>query len=200
MRRHCPAAVVALTSLLVIGGCGGGASLVDYVDETNVIVARASERGDALLAAAEESSQVTPRNLQAGLEAGVAIREELQAAADGLEPPEVLSDLHDLMWQWHREFIAVEKAVAVRAGETEATPEGWYALSQSPEVAAYRSALAEGARVCEDLQARLDGIADRGDMSDSPWVPSAMESIVEAVLGCEYFPDDPEGVFRFPEP
>ena len=32
------------------------------------------------------------------------------------------------------------------------------------------------------------------------WVPAEMKEVVEAVLGCAWFPDNPEDVYRYPPP
>ncbi len=50
--------------------------------------------------------------------------------------------------------------------------EGWTALSQSSEMAAYRPALSEGKQICDGFQARLDATAAAGAFADTPWIPS----------------------------
>ena len=65
-------------------------------------------------------------------------------------------------------------------------------------MAAYREGIAEGKRICIEFQAELDATEERGVFADAPWIPVEMAEIVEAVLGCAWFPEDPESVYRYP--
>ena len=67
-------------------------------------------------------------------------------------------------------------------------------------MAAYRAAIAEGKQVCTGFQADLDATAERGVFTDTPWVPGELKEVVEAVLGCQWFPEHPEDVYRYPPP
>ena len=136
---------------------------------------RASEQGEALAAEAEEIVDFTPQDLQAVLEQARVIRIEVNEAIDHIEPPEQISDIHNLIFDWHEEFITIEEALAVRAGTTPHTAAGWTELSDSPEMAAYRAAIAEGKQVCIDFQSRLDATEERGVFSDTPWIPGGDE-------------------------
>jgi hypothetical protein len=193
---------LVLCSTLLLGACGGGeVSLTEYVDQINAIAIEAGEKGAALIAAGESVEDFTPEHLRAGLERGLTeIRVPLQAAADVMEPPDQIADLHDRMWDWHGRFIVVEEALAERAGVAEDSDAGWRALSDSPEMAAYRTAIGQGKRLCTDLQAELDATSERGVYADNPWLPPRMKEVVNAVLGCEWFPEDPENVYRYPPP
>lgn len=106
--------------------------------------------------------------------------------------------MHTLLWSWHADFIHVETTLAARVGATADTEEGWTTLSGSPEVAAYRASIAEGKQVCIDFQAQLDATEERGAFEDVPWLPSELSEVVNASLGCEWFPDDPQSVYRYP--
>ncbi|MCB2224426.1 MAG: hypothetical protein KQH83_09690 [Actinobacteria bacterium] len=196
MKRRMLAAGLAA----VVVSCGGTMSLTEYVDEVNEIVEEASERGAEIIAAGTDVDEFTPQVLQAGLEAGTELRTTLQEKADALDPPDQVAGLHELMWGWHRDFIEVERALAVRAGATPDTEEGWTALSASPEMAAYRDALAEGTQVCAEFQQRLDATEARGAFAETPWIPPELKEVVEAVLGCSWFPEHPEDVYRYPPP
>jgi hypothetical protein len=196
------------TVLLVLGvtlllwGCGGDElPLTDYVEQVNAIAVQASEQGAALIAEGQQVADFTPQHLQAGLERGLReIRIPLQEAADAIEPPTQVADLHHLMWDWHARFISVEEALAVRAGAAADTAEDWTALSDSAEMAAYREAITEGKQVCVEFQSQLDATAERGDFADVPWLPGELKEVVNAVLGCEWFPENPEDVYRYPPP
>jgi len=194
--------VLAVCIGLLLSSCGeDDTSLTEYVEDVNVIAGRASEEGAALIAEGAQVTDFTPQHLQAGLERGLhEIRVPLQTAADALEPPAQVADLHDLMWNWHARFIPIEAALAARAGAAADTAADWEALSDSPEMAAYRAAIAEGKQVCTDFQAQLDATAERGVFADVPWIPAELSEVVEAVLGCEWFPDNPEDVYRYPPP
>lgn len=183
----------------VLAGCGGGMSLTEYADELNAIEAAASAEADRLLASAQ-GVDLTPQMLQRGLEASGEIRERIQQAADEIEPPDEVAGLHDRIFAWHEEFMTVEADLADIAGATLDTDEGWTALSASDEMAAYRRALEQGKEICDSFQAELDDTEARGEFADVPWLPSRMSEAVEAVLGCEWFPDDPSIVFLWPPP
>lgn len=186
---------------MLIGGCGGGEmSLTEYVDHLNALEARASQRADALAAASEDITDFTPQHLQASLEVAVEIRMEIEEATDGIVPPAQVAELHDLIFDWQTRFMSVERALAERAGTAKDTDADWTLLSASPEMAAYRTSMAEGKQVCDDFQARLDATADRGAFADTPWIPAEMAEVVEAVLGCRWFPEDPETIYLWPPP
>jgi hypothetical protein len=191
---------LALCVTLLLWGCGDGdMSLTEYVKRVNAMADQASQQGEELFAEAAQITDFTPQHLQAGLERGLReIRVPLQEAADAIEPPEQVASLHHLMWNWHAEFINIEEALAARAGTAEDTAADWEALSESPEMAAYRAAIAAGKQVCTDFQAELDATAERGVFADTPWVPGELKEVVEALLGCEWFPEHPEDVYRYP--
>ncbi len=196
-----PRSVPALLGIaLLLGGCGGGEmSMTEYGERIDAAATEASQRAEELFADAVWTADATPRQLQGLLERGLLeIRIPLQESVEGIDPPAQIADLHDLMWDWHSDFISVEQALVARVGEAEDSVEGWTALSESPEVAAYRSAIAEGKQICDSFQARLDATAAAGAFADTPWIPSEMKEVVEAALGCQWFPEDPENVYRYP--
>ena len=175
-------------------------SLTEYAEAMNAMEARASERAEALVAAAEQETDLTPQDVQAGLEEAGEIRAEIDEAAAAMDPLDQIADLHDLVFGWHARLIAAEAALAVRAADDDDTEEGWTSLSDSPEMAAYRSTMAEGKELCGVYQAELDATAEQGIFEDTPWIPSEMGEVVQAVVGCQWFPDNPEDVYRYPPP
>ncbi len=193
---------VCLVVIVVVGGCGTGQmSATEYVDRINAIVAPATQKGEALVAEAAQTTDFTPQRLQEGLERALReIRVPLQEAADEIEPPAPIADLHYLMWDWHSRFIPIERALATRAAAAADTAEDWEALSESPEMAAYRAQLAEGKQVCSDFQGELDARAEGGGFAIDSWLAAELEEIGKAVLGCESFPEHPENVYRYPPP
>ena len=187
---------------LLMGACGGDdITLTEYVEQVNVAAEAAGQKGAQLLADAAQTTDPTPAQLQAGLERGLReIRLPLQDAVDDISPPDQLTDLHDVMWDWHAAFITIEQALAARVGTAEDTEAGWESLSDSPEMAAYRAAVAEGKQLCDGFQSELDDIAELGVFADTPWMPGELQNVVEAALGCQWFPDRPEDIYRYPPP
>ena len=187
---------------LVVSGCGGGElSLTEYVDQLNAISSRAIQRfealmaspqGEVLVADADQINDFTPQDLAAALERAIEISVELKEAADAIEPPQQVADLHHRMF--HDKYTFYDEALADRAS----TAADWEELSESPEMIAFRAAIAEDKQTCIDLQNDLDATEARGDFADTPWLPSEMKEIVNAVLGCAIFPETPEDLFRYP--
>ncbi len=195
--------LVGVCLVLTVSGCGGSEmSLTEYVDQLNAINKRglqqylellASPQGEVLVAAeAAQITDFTPQDLQVGLERVIEIAVEVKEAADAIEPPEQVADLHHRLFD--DKFTFFEEALAARAG----TATNWEELSESPEMEAFRAAMAEDKQACIDFQAELDATADRGVFADTPWIPGEMKEIVDAVLGCEFFPENPEDLYRYP--
>ena len=55
-----------------------------------------------------------------------------------------------------------------------------------------------GNGLCTGFQAELDAISDIGGFADAPWMPGELRGVVETALGCQWFPDRPEDVYRYP--
>lgn len=202
MRPAKGSTIAALALALALSACGGGEiTLTEYVDLINAAAEEAGQRALQLTSEGVLGDDVNPQQLQAGLERGLEeIRIPLQESVDAIDPPEQVAELHSLLWTWHADFIAIETLLAERVGETPDTAEGWTALSDSPEMAAYRASVAEGKEVCVDFQARLDATAARGDFEDVAWLPNELSEVVAAALGCNWFPDDPETIYLYPPP
>lgn len=176
---------------LVLIGCGGGGlSLSEYVDRVNAIGDRTNPQVEALVGELEQSR--TPEDVKTTMDGMVALRVESVAATEALEPPEQIADLHDLFVGWEARLLLVEEALAARAGAVT----GWEEFFVSSELEAYRAALVEGKQVCIEFQTRLDATAERGVFADIDWLPGELTEAVEAVLGCDLFPENPENVFR----
>ncbi len=183
--------LVGLGVGLLLSGCGGGdLTLTEYVDRLNAINDRTAPQADALISELEQAT--TPAEAGATVERMMALRIESVEATEALEPPEVIADLHELTLSWEKRLLPIEESFAARAEAVS----GWEEFFESAEVEAYRAALVEGKQVCAEFQAKLDATAERGAFADAPWLPPALKEVVEARLGCELFPDDPENVFR----
>ena len=197
-------APLVLGVVLLISGCGGEMSLTEYVEEINSIVARASQRYEALIATPQGAVLVaegahllefTPRDLHAALERVGEIGDEVQEATGAVEPPDEVADLHAFWFETDdQRFTSAQAALAARAGTTT----DWDELSVSPEMAAYRAALAADKEACADFQAKLDATEERGVFADTPWIPGELKEVVDILLGCEGYPEHPEDVYRPP--
>ena len=184
---------ICVTVIVVASGCGGGdMSLSEYVDEMNTIGVRVAQQSDMVFAEAEQIA--TPSDVNAWMERVRPLRIEILEGFEGVDPPEEVADLHRLISDWMAKIIVVDEALAARASAVV----GWEEFSQSSEMAAYRAALAEGKTVCTDFQAKLDATAARGVFADTPWIPGELKEVVDAALGCESFPENPEAVYRQP--
>ena len=184
---------ICVTVIVVASGCGGGdMSLSEYVDEMNTIGARIAQQSEVVFAEAEQIA--TPSDVNAWMERVRPLRIEVLEGFEGLDPPEQVADLHRLISDWMAKIILAEEALAARAS----TVAGWEEFSQSSEMTAYRATLVEGKTVCTDFQAKLDATAARDVFADTPWIPGELKEVVDAALGCESFPENPEAVFRQP--
>jgi len=206
IRRIIP---LALLITFLLAGCGGGEmSLTEYVERINGIFDRGIEQYEPLatspeglvlivgqgshLGIADQEVQLTdftPHDLHVALEQVAEIQAEALEAAAAIEPPEQIADLHRL---YFRELPIAE--LAVRAG----TAADWYELSESPEMAAYRAALAADNQVCAEFQTVLDATAARGVFADTPWIPGELKETVNYALGCDSLPAHPEDAYRPP--
>jgi len=118
-----------------------------------------------LVAEGTQLTDCAPQDLQVGLGRVREIEAEVEEAVDAIEPPEQVADFHDLLFDFDDNFITAQEALAARAG----TAVDWEELSESPEMAAYRAALAEDKQECADSQAELNAIAERREIfADTP--------------------------------
>ncbi len=196
MKRFVP---LALSVTLLIGACGGGEmTLTEYVDRLNAVISLAVPQGEALFASPEGAvmaegaklSDFTPQDLQVALERVGEIEVEVGEGVADIDPPAAVAEFHNLYFDTR--YSSAREALTVRAG-TAAT---WEELSDTPEMAAYRTAVAEDKQTCIDFQADMDATDERGAFADTPWLPSELKEVVTALLGCDAFPEHPEDMFR----
>lgn len=193
----------------VVACAGDEMSLAEYVEHIDAIFDRgiaqyeeivASPQGMVLivgqgshLGLADQGAELTdftPHDLHVALVRVAEIQAEALGAAAAIDPPEQIAGLHDL---YFRELPIAE--LATRAG----TAADWDELSESPEMAAYRDALAADNEACADFQAELDDTAERGVFADTPWIPGELKESVNYALGCDSLPDNPQDAYR-PQP
>lgn len=183
-------------------------SLTEYVESVDAIFERGIQQYEALVTSPEglvliagqgphfgfsdggtQLTDYAPNDLHVALERLAEIQAEAIEAAAAIEPPAQIAEFHEL---YFRELPIA--ALAARAG----TATDWEELSDSPEMAAYRTALAADNEVCAEFQVRLDATANRGVFADNPWLPDELNEIVDYALGCADVPQNPEDAFRPP--
>ena len=190
---------------LLISACGGSEmTMTEYVDSLNAIVDEARQQYESLAASAESGVlaaerddlvEFAPRDLQVALVHVRQIEAFVDEATSAIDPPEQIAELHSLFFDFDSEFISAQEALAVRAG----TAVDWNELSNTPEMAAYRMALAEDKRSCIDAQAHVNAIGEQGEtFADTPWIPTELKEIFAVVLGCDGYPEHPEDAYRPP--
>jgi len=182
-------------------------TLTEYVESVDAIFARGIERYETVVAGPQglvlivgqgshlglthEGAQLTdftPQDLHLALEQVAEIQAEALEAAAAIDPPREIADLHVL---YFRELPIAE--LAARAGAAA----DWYELSDSPEMAAYREALAADNQVCADLQVKLDARGEDG-LAIEGWLSAELNEIVDYALGCSSLPAHPEDAYRPP--
>ena len=87
--------------------------------------------------------------LQHALEQVRQIEAEVEESIAEIDPPDAIAEIHDLFFDFDEGFISAQEALATRAG----APGDWYELSESPEMNAYRTALARDKQQCVTFEA-----------------------------------------------
>ncbi|MCP3997977.1 MAG: hypothetical protein GY722_23400 [bacterium] len=190
-----------LAVIVIAGGCGGGEmSMADYVDSVNEIATTASRQyqefaaspqGRVLVAERDQLGEFTPQDLQAGLDRIGRIEHGILETAADINPPERVSEFHSFYFALSP-YTAAREALSARA----ATAASWDELSATPEMAAYRSAVAEDKKACTDFAATIEERRGQAVFDPMPWFPSELTEVVEAVFACDEYPEHPEDMFR----
>ena len=172
---------------LLIAACGGGSpSVNDYVDSLNAMNDEYSPRGEAIWLDYTRNPAPTVDDLQAMLDANVALRIEIDEALGEVEAPEQIADLHDRWTAWHSRLLGAERAQAARAAATSSLDE----FVQSAEFEGWGAALNDGSVLCAEFEGVLNSTESEQLFADTAWMPSDLTEVVHAVIGCESFPDD----------
>ena len=199
MRRVVVVALIAVAA----ASCGSGElSMSDYTERVGTVVDRASRQygdlvaspqGAVLIAEPEQIGDFSPRDLQTALEHVRQIEAEVEESIDAIEPPEQVAEFHDRFFTFGEGFISAQEALAAKAGNAA----DWEELSESSEMSAYRAALAKDRQDCFDFRAELRTIAEqRGNLSETPWIPSDLKEVFSVFLGCDGYPENPNDVYR----
>jgi hypothetical protein len=152
----------------------------DYVDDLNALVATGRSDLESAAATYGQAAEPTLADEVAFLEQEVAIRRVFLDGLEALVPPEPIAGVHRLLGDAFVRLTGAAEALAASAGNVNSVEEA----EQTQEFAEYLAANADGARVCLDVQAKLDDLVDSGQtLADVPWV-SGLGLVVQAALGC----------------
>lgn len=185
--------------MLLLAACGGGElTVTEYVAELNALMGRVIPQGEALFASPEgavlvegaDLDQFTPQDLEVALLRIADIEDEVNESIADIEPPALVADFHNLFFDTR--YATAREALAVRA----AAATSWEELSATPEMDAYRTAVAVDKQACVDFQNDMDATEARGAFDDTPWIPGELKEVVTAALGCATFHDNPQDMFR----
>jgi hypothetical protein len=165
---------------MVIAACGGSMTADEYVEDLNVLTATGRSDFEAAAVAYDQLAEPTLADEVAFLDREVAIRRVFLEGFEALDPPESITEVHRLLGDAFVRLTLAAEGLAASAGIASSIEEA----EQTPEFAEYRAANAAGARVCLDVQAKLDNLAASGEaLADVPWI-SGLGLVVDAALGC----------------
>jgi len=173
--------VLAVATLaIVIAACGGSMTADEYVEDLNALAATGLSDFEAAAATYNQSADPTVADEVAFLEQEVAIRHEFLEGFEALDPPGSIAEVHRLLGGAFTRLTVAAEGLAASAGAVNSMEEA----EQTPEYAEYLAANDDGARVCVNVQARLDDLAGSGEaFADEPWL-SGLGLAVRAVIGC----------------
>jgi hypothetical protein len=153
----------------------------EYVEGLNALVATGRSDLEAAVVAQNQIAEPTMAESLAFIEREVAIRQEFLAGFEALDAPESIAEVHQALGDAMARLLAAAEALVAGAGTVSSLEEA----EQTPEFAEYRAANADGARICLDVQAKLDDLAAGGEaFADTPWIPDELGLAVRAALGC----------------
>jgi hypothetical protein len=133
----------------------------------------------------------TLEDLKTLFDRDVAIRIKVEEQYREVDPPDEITNLHDLLVDWPTALRQAEEALAARVG----TFESWDEFLLSPEYRTLEATLIGGAGVCSEFQTELDATAARGVFADTPWIPGDLIEVADAVIGCDNIPEDLDPAF-----
>ena len=175
-------------------------SMAEYVEEFNDLAQdalrqyeqfAATPEGQVLTIERDQLGDFTPQDLKVGLERIGQVERNIMASANEIDPPDEVEEFHALYFALSP-FTAAREALAVRAG----VAADWEELSATPEMEAYRSAVAADKQACTEFAAAMDGGESDGLFGDLAWVPSELADAVSDVFACAAYPDHPEDLYR----
>jgi len=168
------------TLAMVVAACGGSMTADEYVEDLNALAATGRSDFEAAAAVYNQVAEPPLADEVAFLDQEGAIRHVFLDGFEALDPPESIAEVHQLLGDAFARLTAAAEGLAAAGGTASSMEEA----EQTPEFAEYRAANADGARVCLDVQAKLDDLAASGEvLADVPWV-SGLGLVVQAALGC----------------
>ena len=166
---------------IAVASCGGSMTATEYVEGLNALVATGRSDLEAAVVAHEQIDEPTLAESFAFVEREVEIRQKFLAGFEALDAPESITEVHRALGDAMARLLAAAEGLVAGAGTVSTLEEA----EQTPEFAEYRAANADGARVCLDVQAKLDDLAASGEaFTDAPWIPDQLGLAVQAALGC----------------
>ena len=178
--------------IALLAACGDSSlSFSEYGDRLNKIRFTYEPQAEAAWIEYMQLSEPTMKDLETLFDRDAAVRIEMEDAFSSIAPPDAIADLHPLLVEWLTNVRKAGEALAVRAG----TVSNWDEFSSSAEYREYESALIGGSGVCNEFQAQLDRTAARGVFADTPWIPSDLKEVADAVIGCDIIPDNLDAAF-----
>lgn len=174
------AVVAGVTFVIMLNACAGSMTADEYVEDLNALVAIGLSEFEAASATYNQIAQPTLADEVAFLEQEVAIRQEFLEGFEALDPPGSITEVHRLLGDAFMRLTAAAEGLAAAAGTSNSIEDA----EETPEFAEYLAANDDGARVCLDVQARLDDLATTGEaVADEPWL-SGLGLAVRAAIGC----------------
>jgi hypothetical protein len=113
----------------------------------------------------------------------VAARSVFLASLRGLDPPDEVADLHGVAIGIIERLTAAESALAGRVMAMDSV-EGIDSIWDTPGGIAARTADEKAVELCLAVQSDFDDTAERSQLKDVPWIPSAMKAVVVVAFGC----------------
>ena len=172
--------IAVLLAGLTLAACGGGLSLTDYAAELEVAVTEMNGKLDRLDVELSETDDVAQVKTYAAER--VQARYTFLRVLENLEPPADVSDLHNVALGIMGRVAEAESALADYVFELEslaAVGDLW----NTPLGTAARSVDAEAIELCLAAQEELD-TTERGDLSNTPWIPPELKEVVVVAFGC----------------
>lgn len=182
---------LGVLSLLLVACSDSGLSMSEYGDRLDEIRATYEPQAEAAWIEFLQLPEPTTGDLKTLADREVAVRSEIEESIRELDAPDEIADLHDLLADWITAMREAGEGLGVTAG----TAGSWDELLQSAEYQTFETTLTGGAEVCNEFQAKLDATAARGIFADTPWIPSDMTDVADAVIGCDTVPEDLDAVF-----
>lgn len=172
--------LVGVVVAVVATACGGQNAASAYVEDLNALADAGRSDFEAAAVAYAQSAEPTLADEVAFLEQEVAIRHVFLEGIEALDPPGSAEEVHQLLVDGFARLTTAAEELASYAATADSIEE----VEQTPEFAEYRAANADGARMCLEVQGKLDDLATTGDaFATEPWI-SGLSFAVRAVIGC----------------